>query len=124
MNIVDSSAWLEYFADGPNARYLAPPIQETNSRLVPSLTLFEVFRRVYVQRGEGAALETVAAMHRGRVVDLDSAQAILAARLALAHKLHMADAIVLAAARAHGAVLWTQDADFEGMDLIRYRRKK
>jgi|ERR1700693_432813 len=47
MNVVDSSGWLEYFADGPNAAEFAKPIEATRSLLVPTLSLFEVFKRVY-----------------------------------------------------------------------------
>jgi hypothetical protein len=46
MNVVDSSAWLEYFADGPNAADFAPVIADPENLLVPSITLFEVFKRL------------------------------------------------------------------------------
>jgi hypothetical protein len=52
MNVVDSSGWLEYFADGPNAGLFAKPIEATRSLLVPTLSLFEVFKRVMQQRSE------------------------------------------------------------------------
>jgi len=29
MNVVDSSGWLEYFADGPNADFFAAAIEKT-----------------------------------------------------------------------------------------------
>src|SRR6266481_7212135 len=67
MNVVDSSAWLEYFADGPNADVFAKPIEATRSLLVPSLSLFEVFKRVSQQRSEDDALRAVAVMEQGRV---------------------------------------------------------
>ena len=35
----------------------------------------------------------------------------------------MADGIILATARSAGAVLWTQDADFEGLAHVRYFAK-
>src|SRR5580692_11161442 len=98
MNVVDSSAWLEYFADGPNASIFAKPIEATRSLLVPSLALYEVFKRVSQQRDEDEALRAVAVMEQGRVVDLDRATALEAARLSIQHRLAMADAIMLATA--------------------------
>ena len=81
MNVVDSSAWLEYFADGPNAGYFAAAVEDVDALLVPSITLLEVFKRVLQQRDEDAALQSVALMQQGRVVDLDGAIALTAARL-------------------------------------------
>ena len=120
MNIVDSSGWLEYFADGKNASFFEPPILRTAELLVPSITLYEVFKRVYQQRGESEALVAVALMQQGSVVDLDATLALSAARIAAEVKLPTADSIILASARASGAILWTQDSDFEGLDDVRY----
>ncbi len=120
MNVVDSSGWLEYFANGKNARFFAAPIEDTRRLLVPSLCLFEVFRRVVQQRGRDHALQAVALMHQGRVIDLDKRLALAAAELSLHERLPTADSVVLATARAHGAELWTQDADFEGKADVRF----
>ncbi|MFN8548612.1 MAG: type II toxin-antitoxin system VapC family toxin [Candidatus Eisenbacteria bacterium] len=124
MNVVDSSAWLEYFADGPNAGDFARAIERTTELLVPSLTLYEVWKRVVEQRGEGAALQAIALMQRGRIVDLDARLAVSAARASLEHRLPMADSVILATARAHHATLWTQDADFDGLLGVEYRKHK
>jgi len=120
LNVVDSSAWLEFFAGGANARLFATVIEDEEHLLVPSLVMFEVFKRVLAQRGEDAALRAAAFMERGRVVDLDRALALAAARLSAEARLPMADSIILATARASGATLWTQDADFEGLASVRY----
>ena len=124
MNVVDSSAWLEYFADGPNADFFAPAVEDVERLLVPSLCLLEVFKRVLQQRSESAALKAVAQMQQGRVVDLDSTLALSAARISLDLKLPLADSVVLATTRAHGAALWTQDADFARLDGVKYAAKK
>ncbi len=121
MNVIDSSAWLEYFTDGPNAAFFAPAIEDVDHLIVPSLTVFEVFKRVLQQRDETAALRATAAMQQGTVIDLDATLAINAAKLSQDHKLPLADSIILATARAQNAKLWTQDADFEGMDQVEYR---
>ena len=123
MNVVDSSAWLEYFADGPNAAFFASAIEAVGALVVPSSTLLEVFKRVRQQRGESAALEAIALMQQGRVVDLTAELALGAAKLGADHKLPLPDSVVLATARAYDATLWTQDADFEGLPGVRFRRK-
>lgn len=123
MNVVDSCGWLEFFADGPNAGFFAPPITETGRLVVPTISLFEVFRRVLQQRGEDAALQAIAQMRQGRLVGLDGDLALRAASLAHRMKLPLADSVMLATAQAHGAVLWTQDADFEGLDGVRFVRR-
>ena len=124
MNVVDSSAWLEYFADGSNAAFFARPIEATDELLVPTLTIYEVFKRVLQQREEGDALRAVALMQQGSVVDLDARLALAAARVSLETRMPMADSIVLATARLHDATLWTQDADFEGLPGVRYRARR
>ena len=120
MNIVDSSGWLEYFADGRNASFFEAPIIKVAELVVPSVSLYEVFKRVYQQRGESEALVAVALMQQGSVVDLDASLALSAARISAEIKLPMADSIILATARASGAILFTQDTDFDGMDGVRY----
>lgn len=124
MNVVDSSAWLEYFANGPNSDAFAPAIEKTADLLVPSLTLYEVFKRILQQREEGAALQAVAVMQQGRVVDLDASLALTAARLSVDLRLPLADCVILATARFHDAVLWTQDANFKGLPGVEYRKQK
>ncbi len=121
MNVIDSSAWLEYFANGPNAGFFAPAIEKTAELLVPSLTLYEVFKRIMQQRDEGSALQAAAVMQQGTVVELDAPLALAAARISIEHRLPMADSMILATARYHAAVLWTQDADFQGMPGVEYR---
>lgn len=124
MNVVDSSAWLEYFADGPNASFFATPIERPDELVVPSLTIYEVFKRVLQQRDESDALRAVAVMQQGAVVDLDARLAVSAARLSIDAKLPMADSIVLATARQYGARMWTQDVDFDGLPGVQYRARK
>ena len=124
MNVVDSSAWLEYFANGPNASFFAGAVEGTDELVVPSLTIYEVFKRVLQQREEGDALRAVAVMQQSSVVDLDARLALSAARVSLETRMPMADSVVLATARLHDATLWTQDADFEGLPGVRYRARR
>jgi toxin FitB len=124
MNVVDSSAWLEYFADGPNASIFAKPIEATRSLLVPSLALYEVFKRVSQQRDEDEALRAIAVMEHGKVLDLDRATALEAARVSIQYAIAMADSIMLATAQRHRATLWTQDSDFDGLPGTKYFAKQ
>jgi predicted nucleic acid-binding protein len=120
MNIVDSSGWLEFFADGPNAEQFAKPLQDIANLVVPAITFYEVFKIVCRQRGEDAALQAVALMQQGEVVELNASLALFAAKISLELKLPMADSIILATARSHQAVLWTQDIDFADLQGVRY----
>jgi predicted nucleic acid-binding protein len=124
MNVVDSSGWLEFFADGPNAREFAAPLADKGSLVVPSITIYEVFKVVCRQRGEDAALQAAALMQQGRVVELSSSLAMVAARTSLELALPMADSIILATARLHQALLWTQDEHFSGLSGVQYYPKR
>ena len=120
MNVVDSSAWLSYFAGDKNAGEFAAPIEDIGKLLVPSITLTEVFKCIMRQRDENAALQVIAHMEQGRVVTLDSALAIEAAVIGLKYKLPLADSIIYATANKFSAVLWTQDADFKTLPDVQY----
>ena len=120
MNLVDSSAWLEYFGGGPRAGEFAGAIEDVARLLVPTIVVLEVCRRVMQQRGEDEALQVASVLHQGRVVDLDSGLALSAAQLGVAHRLPLADSIILATAKQYSATVWTMDADFEGLPDVRY----
>ena len=124
MNVVDSSAWLEYFAGGPNSGFFAAAIEDQKRLIVPSICLYEVFNLILRQSGKKEALEKVAAMRQGKVADLTSSLALLAASLSLKHKLAMADSIVLATAQVHRALVWTQDSDFRTLPSVKFRPKR
>lgn len=123
-NVVDSSAWLEYFADGPNAEYFARPIEAPAGLVIPSITLLEVFKRLLQQRSESDALQAVAVMQQGQVADLDAPLALSAAKLGVERKLPLADSVILATARRFGATVWTQDEDFDGLPGVNYRARR
>lgn len=119
-HVVDSSAWLEYFAAGPNAVHFREPLKQVDRLIVPTITLFEVFKIVHRQRGENAAIQAVALMKQGREIPLDGSLAMQAAQLSLEFKLPMADSIILTTARTHRAEIWTQDDDFKGLEGVHY----
>jgi predicted nucleic acid-binding protein len=120
MNIVDSSGWLAYFADEPNAKHFLTPLNDTDSLVIPTVTIYEVFKVVLREASEKEALQTAAAMRKGRVVDLTASMAIAASRISLEHKIPMADSIILATANQFEATIWTQDSDFKNIDGVKY----
>jgi toxin FitB len=124
MNLVDSCGWLEYFADGPNAAFFAPAIENTEVLLVPTICILEVFKRVLQQRGEDSALQAAALMQQGQVIDLDSGTAVTAAKIGHEIKLPLADAVIVATARIHHAVIWTQDSDLKGVEDVKFVKKR
>jgi predicted nucleic acid-binding protein len=124
MNVVDSSGWLEYLADGKNADFFAAAIEDVTHLIVPTISLLEVFKRVLQQRGENLALQAVALMKQGEVIDMSESIALSAAKLGRDLKLPLADSIILATARKYDATVWTQDADFEGLEDVRFVAKR
>jgi len=121
MNLVDTSGWIEYFFGEPNAGYFTPPIESTDELIVPVICLYEVFKKVNVVADEARALQAVAQMKQGSVVDITEDVALSAALISLKHELPMADSLIYATARAHGATLWTQDDHFSELPGVKYR---
>lgn len=124
MNLVDSSAWLEYFADGPNASFFESAITRKAELIVPTIVIFEVCKRVLQQRSEEDALRAVSVLHGGTVVSLSPELAVLAAGVSCELKLPMAGSVILATAQTHKAVIWTQDADFRDLPNVKFRATK
>ena len=124
MNIVDSSGWLEYFSDGPNSKHFSNPLKDSASLVVPVITIYEVFKVVLRETGENEALQAVAAMQKGTVIDVTTNLAMNASKLSLNHNLPMADSIILATAKAYDCTIWTQDADFKNIPGVKFFSKK
>jgi predicted nucleic acid-binding protein len=124
VNLVDSSGWIEVLADAPGADFFVPVLGSLDELLVPRICMVEVVRYLYRERGEHEALQAMAQMRQGNVVDIDVPIVMSAARLGKAHRLPLADSLVLATARLYDAVVWTQDSDFEGLEGVRYTPKK
>jgi predicted nucleic acid-binding protein len=123
MNVVDSSAWLAYFAGERNAGFFAEAIEDAELLIVPVICLYEVFRVVLREKGEDDALQAVSAMQQGSVVDLDSDLALEAAWIGHEEKLAFADSVIYAVAMRHGATIWTQDEHLSRKDNVRYKAK-
>lgn len=120
MNIVDSSGWLEFFAGGPNAEHFSLPLSDASTLIVQSISIYEVFKVILRESEENEALQAVAAMQKGKVVDLDTNIAINASKISLQHALPMADSIILSTAKSYNCILWTQDSDFKDIPNVKF----
>lgn len=123
MNLIDSSGWLEYFANGKNADFFAAGIENTSTLIVSTINIYEVFKKVLAQRGEDSALKAVAVMTKAQVVDVDISISLMASKLSYELKLPMADSLILATAKTRNALLWTQDIDFLNIRGVKYIKK-
>jgi toxin FitB len=124
VNLVDSSAWLEYFAGGPNAKSFAKVIEDTVNLIISSINLYEVYRKVLTEKDEDHAIQVAGLMQQAQVINVDSIISLSAAKISFEYKIPMADSIIYSTARLHDAVLWTLDADFEGLTGVRYIEKR
>jgi toxin FitB len=124
MNIVDSSGWLAYFADEPNAKYFSGPLKDPDSLVVPAITIYEVFKVVLRESTENQALQAISVMQKGTVIDLNVRLAVASSKLSLEHGLPMADSIILATAREYNAIVWTQDSDFKNIPGVKFFSRK
>ena len=120
MNLVDSSGWIEYFIDGPNADIFSKPLADVNNLIVSTISVFEVYKVVLRERGEDAALQVIALLQKGTVVDVTSKIAIQAAKVSYDKKIPMADSFILTTAQMYEATIWTQDEDLKGIPGVKY----
>ena len=120
MNIVDTSGWLEYFSDGPNADAFSAPLQDSSSLIVPVITIYEVFKIVLRESSENEALQAIAAMEKGQVIELTTSIAMTASKLSIKYRLPMADSLILSTARLYGCTIWTQDSDFKDIPDVKF----
>ena len=122
--MVDSSGWLEYLADSKSAGFFAPAIEDAAYLILPGITVYAVCKKVLREGGENEALPVVSLMQSGQVIDLDSARARDAARDAARPARSLADRLIYATARRHGATLWTQDEHFSDLPGVKDWAKK
>lgn len=123
MNLVDSSGWLEYFADGKNADFFVSAIEDIENLIVSTINIYEVYKKVLREKDEESAIQAVALMQNGHIIDVDISISLTAAKLSYDLKIPMADSLILSSARLNNAVLWTQDSDFENISDVKYKNK-
>jgi len=124
MNIIDSSCWLEYFAGTPLADVIGNIVENTDDLLVPSIVLFEVFKKLMVEVGEDKAIMAIAHLKQGHIVELDGDSAIFSAKIGREYNLALADSIIYATTLKYNATLYTQDHHFEKLRNVIYYKKK
>jgi predicted nucleic acid-binding protein len=123
LNLVDSSGWLEYFANGKNAEFFAPIIEDNDNLIVSTINIYEVFKKILIEKDENSAIQAIGLMQQGKVIDISAGIAIHGARMSHDLKIPMADSLILASAKHYDAILWTEDADFKGMEGVKYFKK-
>ena len=124
MNIIDSSGWMEYFAEGENAAFFAPAIEDIENLLIPVICIYEVFKQLLQSRGLDVAETRIADLYKGQQADFTAQLALSAAQISVEYKLPMADSIILATARAFDATFWTQDEHFKDIPGVKFIEKK
>jgi predicted nucleic acid-binding protein len=120
MNVMDSSCWLEFIEDSSIGGEVAPIIADIEHLLVPTVVLYEVFRKLSAMKGTVYADRFIQGMLCARVVPLDASLSISAANISRQHQLAMADSIIYATVTQYNAVLWTTDKHFIGLPNVRY----
>lgn len=124
-NIIDTSGWLEYFADGENSDVFAGVIlSRTNEIIVPVIVIYEIFKKILMERDEDAALQTVVQLQKYHIENIDDSLSLQAAKISCEHKIPMADSMIYAVTLKYNAVLWTQDEHFERLPSVKYIGKK
>ena len=124
MNIVDSSCWVEYLMNSSIGIAVSPIVENPTELIVPTITLYEVYKKLITEKSDDYAMSIIAYMRSGNVISLDLGLSILAAQISLKYKLPMADSIIFATATHHSAVLWTGDKHFKGIPNVRYFPKQ
>jgi len=122
LRLIDSYGWIEYFGDGPLADKYTPYVEAANANntITPTVVVFEVYKRLKMERGQQVALEAYAQMTRTRIIPLDEAAALGAADIGLKKDLAMADAVIYSAARIHKAELITSDQHLKGLEGVTF----
>lgn len=124
MNLVDSSGWLEYFTDSNNAEYFAPIIENTEDLIVSVINIYEIYKKILVEKDNNFAIQAIALMQQSKVIDITESIAVFASRLSVDFKLPMADSLIYATAKMNDAIVWTQDSDFENLENVKYFKKR
>ncbi|MGE5807274.1 MAG: type II toxin-antitoxin system VapC family toxin [Ignavibacteria bacterium] len=123
MNLVDSSGWLEYLADGKNAKSFAPVIEKIDELIVSTINIYEIYKKILNEKDENAAIQVMGMMQQAKVIEVNGAIAIQAAKLSFEKKIPMADSLIYITAKLNDATVWTQDIDFKDLDGVKYFKR-
>lgn len=123
MNLVDTSGWLEYFANSKNATLFAPAIEKTEDLIVSTINIYEMYKKILIEKDEYTAILVISLMKQAKVIEVNSEIAIQAAKLSFEKKIPMADSLIYVTAKLNNAILWTQDFHFKGLQGVKYFKK-
>jgi toxin FitB len=124
MNLVDTSGWLEYFAESENSEHFENAIQDISKLIVPVIVLYEVFKKIMNDYDENRALLAIGHMKLGKVVEISEDIAIYAAKISLEKRLPTADSLIYATATRYNAIVYTHDEHFSKLPTVKYFKKK
>jgi len=116
--VADSSCWLEYITLDTKANEAAKFIEGSRTILVPTIVLYEVYKKLKQSLGRTVADQFASQAMRCQVIPLDERLALAAAAASIQHKLAMADAIIYTTARSLEAELVTSDRAFASLPGI------
>jgi len=120
MNIVDSSCWIEYLMGTEIGVNVSAIIENPAELVVPTITLYEVYKKLSLERGEEYALDVISYMQAGTVIELNTGLSLSAAKISQKHKLPMADSIIYATSLHYSAIIFSCDKHFKDIPGIRY----
>jgi len=120
MNIVDSSCWFEYLVGTELDTDIVMAIENPGELVVPTITLYEVYKKLLMEKDEEYALDVVSYMQSGVVVELNAGLSLSAAQISRKHKLPMADSIIYATSLRYSALLFSCDKHFKDISGVRY----
>ncbi|MGA8515105.1 MAG: type II toxin-antitoxin system VapC family toxin [Burkholderiaceae bacterium] len=121
--VVDSSGWIEHFLDSEQADFFAPALADSADLIVPALSLYEVHKRLSRGLPDDVVQDCLNVMRRGTVIDITDARAVHASQIGQRHKLALADSVMYSIAQEFGAMLWTQDIDYQGLPGVKFKAK-
>jgi predicted nucleic acid-binding protein len=124
MNVIDSTFWLEYFSGTEAGDIVSDIIENPTELIVPTITVYEVFKKLLFERNEDDALLAIAQMKQGRIIDLTDELSLSAAKISKSYKIPMADSIIYATNLKFNCVLWTQDKHFADLKSVNYFEKE
>ena len=99
---------------------VAPVIENPNELIVPTIILYEVYKKLLAEKGEEYAMDVISYMQTGKVIELTAGLSLAAAQISRKHKLAMADSIIYATSVHLPAVIFSCDKHFKDIPNIQY----
>lgn len=123
MILIDSSAWIEFFTQGPLSKTIEREIKGEEAILVPTLVLYEVYKKICRLVSQEEALSAISLLSSFHIADLSREIALTAADLSFEYDLAMADSMILSTAQIYQARLLTLDTDFRRVPNVKLLKR-